>query len=106
MDDKILKPNRRLLNWSGFWPGGPKKTPQQMFRCVFYMSVNLFVIILAEFYFIVVHIGDMIEVLQCVSEILSIALCFFKMVLVLYYRKQLQKLVNEMQDVWEKSIYK
>lgn len=46
----------------------------------------------------------MIEVSQCLSEMLSIVLAFVKMLLILHYRAKINKLINDMAKQWIENL--
>lgn len=45
----------------------------------------------------------MIEVSQCLSEMLSILLAFIKMLLILHYREKVNSLINDMANQWKEN---
>ena len=99
----IMEPNKNFLIRFGYWPGGQPQTNKELIRCIFFLCVNFVFVMLPEIYFVHENINDMVETSQCISEMLSIFLSFFKMLLVLYYREKIRLLVNEMQESWRES---
>lgn len=100
--ENIWKPNKFFINWSGYWPEFAW-TIKQKIACFINLFLNFVFIILPEIYFIYKNFGDMIEVSQCLSEMLSILLAFIKMLLMLHYREKVNKLINDMANQWNQN---
>lgn len=97
--ENIWQPNKFFINWSGYWPEFAW-TIKQKISCLINLFMNVAFIILPEIYFIYTNFGDMIEVSQCLSEMLSILLSFVKMLLLIHYRERVKRLINDMANQW------
>lgn len=100
---KIWKINKTSINWSGFWSDAPK-TIFQLIRCLITLSFNIFLVIIPECLYMYQNWENMSSVIQCFLENLTNILSFFKMLIVFFYRKELQSLVNDIENRWIKNV--
>lgn len=100
---KIWKINKTSINWSGFWSDAPK-TVFQLIRCFITLSLTIFLVIIPECLYMNQNWENMISVSQCFLETLSNVLSFLKMVIAFFFRKELQSLVNDIENRWIENV--
>lgn len=99
----IWKNNKTSINWSGFWSDAPK-TVFQLIRCFITLSLTIFLVIIPECLYMHQNWENMISVSQCLLETLTNVLSFLKMVIVFFYRQELQYLVNDIENRWIENV--
>lgn len=100
---KIWKLNKLTINWTGYWSDAPK-TIFQLIRCFITSSFVIFLVLIPECLYMYQNWDNMFTVAECFSETLNQILSLSKMMIVFYFRKELQSLVIEIEKFWIENV--
>jgi hypothetical protein len=103
-DSRISETSEKILKWSGFWPDSA--TFLDKLKAYLFLLACSLLILYPQYLFIAENLDNLAEISVSISMVFSNVLWVLKMIVFIYYRKELSELIEEMREQWEKCEFK
>ena len=99
--------SQKLSQWTGFWPDEPM-TKKKIAKMMSILFLHLFVMDLLEIYSLVRDgfKDNFLDKVLCAAEMMSIVSGTLKILVVIYYNKDLQPFLVKLKKVWKVCKFK